>query len=82
MRIYHHLIVFTYYPNITTSTYLLNLTDIEYSSYGTETAPPFVKIYVVYDRVYEAAYSATLSYNTFSSSDLTLTVATTNSFKG
>ena len=56
------------------------MTDIEYSAYGTETDP--VKIYIVYDRVYEAVYSATISYNTFSSSDITLAVKTTNSYKG
>ena len=56
------------------------MTNIEYSSYGTDTTP--AKIYIVYDRVYEASYTASLSYNTFSSSDLTLTVTCTSSVKG
>ena len=79
MLLFHHFIIFTYWDNITTSTFLLSLTDIEYSAYGTETNP--AKIYIVYDRVYEAVYSATIPYNSFNPSDLTLTVETTNTYK-
>ena len=59
---------------------MLNLTNIEYSSYGTDNTP--AKIYIVYDRVYEASYTASLSYNLFSSSDITLSVTCTNSIQG
>jgi len=59
---------------------LLNLTDIEYSAFGTDTTA--AKIYIVYDRVYEASYTASLTYNTLSSTDIALTVTCTNTIKG